>query len=219
MNVKWWVIVWQTSQMGYVNAAIGAIASLDVLFQSAPFTSNAPIWFPPLHAAVIAWYLGRSTTPAVGYLHVQGFTRDELWWHNLLSAFWCALAVWGPAAVLMLSPLRGVWQDVLQNPSFPYMAPAEHRFVWLALWEYAVSVPLCLYVAARWAHPARANGSGLVIAAVLLLLFFMSQDNVRLWRPDQPISGRWPLLCGGIVIAALAVLLGRQLARELEVQP
>jgi hypothetical protein len=219
MLVKWPVIRWQMRHMGVLNMAIGAIAGVYVLMRREPFNYTSPWWFAPLHAAAIAWFLGRSTTPAEGYLHLQGFGRDELWWHGVLSACGCALCAWVPAAVLLLTPLRGAWQDLLQNPSYPYMAPAEHRFVWIALWEYAVSVPLGLYAAARWGHPARGNDSGVLCAAVLIVLFIGTIETARFWAPQYALTDRWPLFSCGLAAAGVALVLGRQLFREREVQP
>lgn len=219
MTIKWVIIRWHLRQTGWFNLAIGALVAFYALMRSEPFARSIPAWFPPLHSALIAWFLGRSTTPSAGYLHVQGFSRDVLWWHGVLSAFGCALWTWLPAALLLLTPIRSIWQDLLQNPAFPYMAATEHRFVWISLWEYAVFVPLWMYVAARWAHPARGNGSGVIIALMLTVLFLVAVENARLSAPNVSIAQRWPLFCGGLAIALTAVLLGRQLAREVEVQP
>lgn len=218
MSITWSLIRWQMRSMQFWNGVVAIVATLHVLTCGRPFTNDSPWWFPPLHAAVIAWFLGRSTTPAAGYVHLQGFSRDRLWWHGVLSGYGCALCAWAPAAILILSPLRSTWQDWLQNPYFPYMAPAEHRFVWFALWLYAVCVPVAMYVAARWGHPARGNETGLVIGLLLLALLFSTVEAARLWVPGPVVFERWPLFGGGLLVAGIALLSGQRLFREVEVQ-
>lgn len=211
------LIRWQMRSMQFWNAVVTVFAAIYILTHSKPFTYESPWWFPPIHAAVIAWFLGRSTTPAVGYLHLQGFTRDRLWWHTLIAGYGCALCAWLPAALLILAPLRSNWQDWLGNPDFPYMAPVEHRFIWFALWQYAVAVPVGLYLAARWAHPARGNDTGIVLGLVLLGLLLTTIEDARIWSQGPVVLDRWPLFAGGLLVALIAALLGWKLSREVEV--
>lgn len=218
MSLKWPLIRWQMRLMQFWNAAIAIVATIYVLTRAKPFTYESPWWFPPLHAAVIAWFLGRTTTPAVGYLHLQGFSRDRLWWHGVVSGYGCALCAWLPAAILILTPLRSLWQDLAQNPYFPYMAPVEHRFVWFSLWLYAVCVPVSLYVAARWGHPAKGNDTGVVLGLLLLGLLLTAVEGARLWVPGSVVLEHWPLFAGGLILAGIALMSGRRLFREVEVQ-
>lgn len=219
MLVKWPLIRWQMRQMRFWNVVVAATTTVYTLTRTEPFQATSPAWFPPLHAAAIAWFLGRSTTPAAGYLHLQGFSRTALWWHTVVSAAGCALWAWAPAALVILTPLRSAWQDLLQNPSYPYIAPLEHRFVGIALWEYAVFVPLGLYVAARWGHPARGNDCGLISALPLVGLFWSGLHTMSLLYAGRSFAGKWPLLLAGVLVAGLALIIGQRLHREREVQP
>jgi hypothetical protein len=221
MFVKWPLIRWQLRQARNFNLVVATTVAVYVCTRSEPFNSvwTFPWWFPGVHAALIAWFVGRSTSPAAGYLHLQGFSRDILWWHTVLSACGCVLWGWLPAALLILTPLRSAWQDLLGNPSFPYMGPAEHGAVWLALWEYAVCVPLALYAAARWAHPARGNGGGFLCAVALMVLLVSSLTSRRAWFTELSFEEHWWLYAATVFVPGAALLVGCQLFREREVQP
>jgi hypothetical protein len=221
MSIRWPLIRWQLQQTKLLNLIVGVAAIIYVMTRKEPFTaiSTSPCWFPPLHAAVIVWFLGRANTSAAGYLHIQGFSRDTVWWHTLLSSVVCMMFAWGITALLIGTGLRSACQDLLQNPFFPYTAPVEVGFLWVWLWEYAMCLPLAFYCAGRWGHSARGNDAGLMGAALLTLLLLSSLATYRGWYSNFSFIQNFPLLLTSAVVACAALLAGRQLFCQREVQP
>ena len=133
---------------------------------------------------------------------------------NLPIKFRTVLATWLPCAVLILTPLRGLFQDYLLNPWFPVMAPTERLFLVRALLVYALLLPVFQYEWIRSSMPYRGLVSGHMLAIAYFVFAALLAE--RFWRFGFD-SGRWWLIGGFAVVSVILGLFGRWMHRRMEV--
>lgn len=93
--------------------------------------------------AAMATQLGRRRSPSEYFQYSHGFSRDTVWRHSLLAGMVSVFLAWLPAALLVWSPLREVYQDdIVSSEWFPFGAAFEtaypvhwliHAWFWLAM--------------------------------------------------------------------------------------
>ena len=114
------------------------------------FTKEVLIWqnawiaiFILSHSIAIAALSGRYRSRSFAFLYTRGFTRDELWFHKMLSSLLSVVAVWLPISMLVWLPMRSTIQDKLfESPYFPLMMIREAYVPWAWLVGYAILLPL-----------------------------------------------------------------------------
>ncbi len=217
-NFRWPLFAWQFRQLRLVTILAVVLSTGFVLWESQPleFDVSGPApFFVLIHSLIVVWVLGRVTNSSFGFLYVQGYSRDVLWWHLMGASCASVLAAWMPAAVLILLRFRSGFQEELNNFNFPLMAETEHSFVWWCLLAYGILVPLFHYAWIRGSQPSRGSASGFVIALGASFAAFSIWNGVRV--PDMP-SWTVLIMTSGFVLAASSLLIAsRKLHRQLEV--
>jgi hypothetical protein len=191
------------------------IACFYVLLTRAPLDWANP-WmglFVLGHSIAIAFGLGRYRSPAFAFLYTRGYSRDELWVHQILATALAVLAVWLPPALLVWLPVRSSVQEVLfRSPYFPILMMREVTVPWTWLAGYAILLPLFHYVWIRRAQPL-AGGDGVVLLAigtVVVIGIFMLFSWLPHWF--------WMLLGAlAVVMTAANLVAGLLLHRTIEV--
>jgi len=171
------LLKWQLRQLWLSNIVMLALGVPYVLLTKEPL-------IPPgnlvallaiiAHSGIMAACLGRISSPRIGFLYAQGFTRDQIWWHTLLASVVSATLVCGTTWLLMVTGLRAIIQDqYLESPCFPYAARAEGTFPFILLFEYALTIPLVHYSWVRANQPCGDAEAGLTlsIGGICLLLW------------------------------------------------
>ncbi len=136
------------------------------------------------HSIAIAFCLGRYRSPGFAFLYTRGYSRDQLWVHQVLVTVLAVLTVWLPLALLVWLPIRSSVQDVLfRSPYFPILMIREAVVPWAWLTGYAFLLPLFHYVWIRRAQPL-AGGDGVVLLAVgtvIVIGIFMLFGRLPHW--------------------------------------
>jgi hypothetical protein len=166
------------------------------------------------HSIAIASCLGRYRSPDFAFLYTRGYSRDELWLHEILATVLAVLVVWLPPLLLVWLPIRSSVQDVLfRSPYFPIMMIREAPVPWAWLAGYAFLLPLFHYVWIRRAQPL-ADGDGvmlLAIGTVIVVGIFMLFG----WFPRWFWTLLW-ILAAAITVTNLVA--GFLLHRKIEVE-
>ena len=124
------------------------------------------------------------------------------------------LATWLPCAILILTPLRGMYQDLQLNPWFPLMASTEWPFLTWALLVYVMVLPVFHYEWIRSAMPYRGIVSGHMLAIGFFVFAMLLGDRLSGYGTD-PMR---VVLIGGFAIAAMILFVfGRWLHSRMEV--
>jgi hypothetical protein len=166
------------------------------------------------HCIAIATLSGRYRSRAFAFLYTRGFTRDELWFHKMLSTVVSVLAVWLPMALIVWLPVRSYVQDNLfGSPYFPLMMIREASVPWMWLAGYAILLPLFHYVWIRRAQPLRGENGVvfLAVGVVIVITILMSFSRHPLWF-------RILIYVLSTVMIVTCLIAGRILHRNLEVQ-
>ncbi|NQV33497.1 MAG: hypothetical protein HQ515_12460, partial [Phycisphaeraceae bacterium] len=72
------------------------------------------------HCVALAMRLGNMQGDATEFLYTQGYTRDQIWTHLMVSTIVCVLAVWLPMALcLWLGVRSGIQDHVFVSPYYP----------------------------------------------------------------------------------------------------
>ena len=197
------------------------VACLWVLFTKEPLSLFQQIGLPTtfilLHSLAITAQLGKFRTAPFAYFYSRGFSRDKLWGHQMLASLLAVGWVWLPAALLVWTPARSAVQDLLyRSPYYPLMSPRE---VWVPLWwlaGYAILLPVFHYAWIRQAQPVRwpTSGNWLALALVVAFVTLFNVPNSAIRASAWYVHG---LLGGGVLIAAVLLIAGRRLHRQLEV--
>ena len=176
------------------------IACFYVLLARKPLDWANP-WmglFVLAHSVAIVFSLGRYRSPGFAFLYTRGYSRDELWLHQLLVTVLAVLTVWLPLALIVWLPIRSSVQDVLLgSPYFPIMMVQEVSVPWAWLAGYAILLPLFHYVWIRCAQPL-GGGDGAVLLAVgtvIVIGIFLLSGRLPHWF--------WMLL--GVLAAVVTV--------------
>ena len=166
------------------------------------------------HSIAIAFCLGRYRSPGFAFLYTRGYSRDQLWVHQVLATVLAVLTVWLPLALLVWLPIRSGVQDVLfRSPYFPILMIREAVVPWAWLAGYALLLPLFHYVWIRRAQPL-AGGDGVVLLAagtVIAIGIFMLFG----WFPRWFWTLLW-ILAAPITVTNLVA--GFLLHRKIEVE-
>lgn len=211
---------WQLRQLSAINLVAVAAVSMYVLLRQTPLV--APGEFPVflavcLHCGLIVWRLGHVTAPRTGFLHSQGFTRDEIWWQTFFASWASGLLVCGTAWLLIVTRLRCVVQDRwYQNMYFPFYAPEEVIVPWAWLFAYTIVLPLMHYVWVRANQPCRGAASGWMVMTLGLGMLVLTFDRlgVRHWESTSLL-----LFAALHVPAALLLVMGSwRLHRTMEIR-
>lgn len=190
--------------LGYVLLTPG------VLHWRTPF----PAVFIVVHSWLLGSRLGRFRASDVAFLYTRGYSRDSLWLHTVLASALSVLMAWLPGALTVWAGLRSLVQNrVFVSPSFPIMAVLETwvPVIWLA--GYLTLLPLFHCVWIRAAQPTRGRASGFFLATGLLAAALA----VTVTAP-RAFWFRWVMYGAGGVIAAVALLAGWRLHRQVEVE-
>ena len=207
-------------QLRWLTLVSAVTASSYVLFYDKVLdfrVDRFAILFVLAHSFSISRLVARVRSEAFAFLYSQGFSRDALWRHMWLATSASVLATWLPCAVLILTPLRGLLQDQLQNPWFPLMAATEWPFLIWSLLAYVLVLPVFQYEWIRSAMPFRDIVSGhvlsfgFVVFAVLLgeRFFMNSNPPLRWYSADWQPCGSNSMILG---------LFGRWMHDRLEVR-
>ena len=176
-RIKPALLKWQLRKLWLFNIVMLALGVPYVLLTKEPLIppgNLVPLSAIIVHSGIMAASLGRISSPRIGFLYAQGFTRDQIWWHTLLASVVSAILVCGTAWLLMVTGLRAYVHDqLLESPWFPYAARAEGAFPLILLFEYALTIPLMHYSWVRANQPYSDAEAGLTlsIGGVCLLLW------------------------------------------------
>jgi len=217
MNIQWPLFLWIFRPLRWLTFVSAMTATGYVLFHDKPLDFRGDgyaVVFTVLHSFLISRLIGRVRSEPFAFLYSQGFSRNALWMHVWLAAVASVLATWFPCAVLILTPLRGIYQDHQLNPWFPLMAATEWPFLAWALLVYAMVLPVFQYEWIRSAMPWRGIVSGHLLAigffafAILMGDRFLryGNDPVRVW-----------LISGFAIDSVILLVFGRWLHERMEV--
>jgi len=195
-----------------VVAAPGAFLYVLARRQPHDWHDLLPWVFIVFHSAAIAERLGKFGSGHFGFLYTRGFARDALWFNNALAGALSVLAAWLPVALLLWLGIRSAFQDLLLNPYFPIMAPAEAPLPVLWMAGYAVLLPAFHYAMIRRAQPTRGRYGAMLLSAGLAFAL-LTMIIVRF----RAVWFRHIAFAGGIIIAITVVVAGCLLHRRLEV--
>lgn len=187
---------------GYVMLMPGVlkVSALEILFLLA-------------HAKYMTGVMGRFRSGRFAFLYTRGFSRTVLWTHTILASITLTLLVWLPAALLVWTGARSAFQDFLQNPYFPIMAPRETFVPWTWLAYYAAFTSMLHYAWTRRACSYRGRLTGLLLTAGVCLLPFGLDAAFRV-NTDWV---RWSITGATLLAAFAAVLMSIGLHKEAEV--
>jgi hypothetical protein len=165
------------------------------------------------HSIAITTLSGRYRSRSFAFLYTRGFTRDELWFHKMLSTVLSVLAVWLPVSLIIWLPARSFIQDKLfVSPYFPLMMIREASVPWAWLGGYAILLPLFHYVWIRRAQPLRGE-NGVVFLAIGVVIVIATLMTFR-WHP---MWFRILIYCLSTVMIITCLIAGRILHRKIEV--
>ncbi len=147
------------------------------------------------------------------FLYTQGYSRDQIWDHLMVSTVVSVLVVWLPMALCLWLPLRSGAQDyVFLNPYYPLMYGREMSLPWLWLFDYGLFLPLFHYVWIRRAQPTR-DSNGAVFIAIGTVVVANTLVSFRF----QPMWFKGVVGLIAILMILTALIAGRLLHRSMEV--
>lgn len=218
MQIRWRLLFWIFRQLRWLTLVTAATSSLYVLFSNERLDfqrDSFAIVFVLLHSFLISRLMGRVRSEQFAFLYSQGIPRNVLWCHTWLAALSSVLATGLLCAVLIVTPLRGMFQNALQNPWFPLMAATEWPFLVWSLLVYAMVLPVVQYEWIRSATPYRDITSGHLLSlgfltfAVLLANRFSAFDPLHLQMVFIAVFAMVPVSLG---------IFGQWLHRRMEVR-
>lgn len=181
--VKPKLLLWQLRQLFLINAAAMVIAGLYTLLRAEPMVAPGELRMLMaviVHSAAVVWVLGRVSSRHVGFLHAQGFTRDQIGWHTFLASLLSAVLVCSTVLLLMVTGLRSFVADhVFESPWFPFMASGEYSLPFILLLGYAIVLPLMHYAWVRFNQPFGGAASGWMM--MISGLVFLIWSGSMLW--------------------------------------
>jgi hypothetical protein len=185
------------------------------------FAQQILIWQNPwiamfilVHSIAIAALTGRYRSRAFTFLYTRGYTKDELWFHKMLSTALSVLAVWLPASLIIWLSFRSFVQDkMFVSPYFPIMTIREAEVPWAWLAGYAILLPLFHYVWIRRAQPLR-DENGVVFLAIGVVIVISTLMTFRWYQHWFKIL----VYTLSIVMIITCLVSGKILHRNIEVQ-
>lgn len=172
-TIRWPLFLWLMRPLRLPNIVMIAVCSMYVIFCREPLLppgERKMLLAVILHSTIIAARLGRFSSRERGFLHAQGFTRDQMWWHTLLASSVSAVVTCAVIALLMMCGVRSVVQDQLfQNPYFPFMASAEYSTSLVMLLQYIIVLPAVHYVWIRAHQPVGDAAAGWMLTSMTLI--------------------------------------------------
>lgn len=168
-----------------------------------------------VHSIALAVRTGHMGNSSTEFLYTQGYTRDQIWLHLMLSTALGAVTVWLPMALCVWLSIRCQIQDqVFLNPHFPIMRKLEMAVPWFWLYGYALLLPLFQYVGMRQAHSARGgrNARAYAIGVVICAYLLISPGRVL---PTWFVNLVWLL---SLLVFVAMLVAGRLLHRCMEIK-
>ena len=217
MQFHWPLFLWMVRPLFWLSVASSAVAFGYIMLHAEPLDvrrDQTALLFIIVHSFLISRLIGRVRSGSFAYLYSQGFSRDVLWNHLWLASMASVLATLLPCALLILTPLRSLYQESQQNPWFPLMASTEWPSLVTALALYAVVLPVFHYEWIRSSMSFAGLVSGHMLALACLVVAFMLGDRLTGFRPD---SGRDWMLGGFALISVILAITGRWLHRRMEI--
>ena len=214
MTILWPLLFWIFRPLRWLTIFSVIGVTLYLLFQDQPLDfrrDSYVITFVLVHSFLISRLIGRVRSESFADLYSQGFSRNVIWSHCWLATLASVLITWLPAAILIVSPLRGQLQNALQNPWFPLMASTEWPYLCLVGLLYALVLPVFHYEWIRSAAPFRELISGHLLA----IGYFVFAATVfdRFWQ----MSHRWWIPACFMTVSLILGVLGRWLHQRIEV--
>jgi|GEM_PF-1414829 hypothetical protein len=168
-------------------------------------TINPAIVFVLVHCLCIVFSQGRTRCSPFGFLYSQGFSRRTLWCHSMLVSLGSVLIVCLPAALAVWCGFRAYYQDRIENPWFPFMAPLESSYPIFVLMLYFLVLPALNYAWVRSAQPWRGSITGYVVAGVMLVAIYFVLKSRHVW-PETNGFGVGMLIT--LSLASFVLLIG-----------
>ena len=163
------------------------------------------VLFVILHSVALVTMLGRPSA----FLYARGFSRDAIWAHTMLAHAAAVLTVWLAVGLIVWTPLRSMWQDlVMKSPFYPGAAFVDRCYPLGPLLGYAAMLPPLHYAWIRMAQPMRGRLAGVGLA----VWFAIGGVGAMLGAWESGWMGL-PTVC----VAALLLVWGWRLHRRLEV--
>jgi hypothetical protein len=196
--------------------AVALLVGIPYLLLAPGFLAFRNPWLNLLilvHCVALALRLGHMSRPSTEFMYTQGYSRDLIWLHIIISTLLSVLAVWLPLALCLWWPLRsGIQDHVLASPYYPLMRIRDSSLPWFWLYGYGLLLPLFHYVWIRRAQPGKGSEGavliaiGVVMAAYVMLIFPE--------HPDWFMTVAWML---SVVVALTTLVAGRLLHRSMEI--
>ncbi|MCA9059296.1 MAG: hypothetical protein KDA85_12390, partial [Planctomycetaceae bacterium] len=135
------IMRWQSRQLLPTTILFAFLAACWTLFCSdvlqpllTPYVAPAVI----LHGVLMCWQLGRNSPRHSGFLYIQGFSRDQIWWGTvtatLAAAALVSLTVW----LFITTHTRSAVQAALGNPWFPAAGSSDADCVFALFALYVI---------------------------------------------------------------------------------
>lgn len=171
-------MLWQLRQLKLINIIAIIVSGVWLILHQATMQIPGPFLLLPgtaVHCAAVVWTLGRATSRHTGFLHVQGLTRDQIWWHTFTATLISGGMVVLISAVIILSGLRAWVQDVwIESPYFLVPVSSENWIPLILVLHYAFILPLMHYVWIRANQPFRGTTAGWMMMSLGLCFYLWS---------------------------------------------
>lgn len=172
MNTQ--LILWQFRQTRFVNAFSATVAVAYITFADSVMQIPGTLGLllaVLLHSALIVFRLAK-TSRENAFLHVQGFTRDQIWWATWATTFLSAFMVTMASGLVIWTGLRHHVQDVvLESSWFVVHRPSENWIPLVILFHYTATLPLMHYAWVRASQPCKDTAAGWMLMCLGLLFY------------------------------------------------
>lgn len=168
------LILWQVRQTRLINVFAVAAAVVYIAAVEEPMRIPGTLGLllvVMLHSAMIVFRLGK-TSRENGFVYVQGFTRDQIWWATWATTLLSGMLVSAASGVVIWSGLRHFIQDtVMESPWFVVPVHSENVIPLLIVFHYVVMLPLMHYAWVRAGQPYRDTAAGWMLMCLGLFLY------------------------------------------------
>jgi hypothetical protein len=217
MQIRWPLFFWIFRPLLWLTLFSSVTATGYVLLQDKPLDFRIDSYAPTfvlVHSFLISRLIGRVRSESFAFLYSQGFSRDVLWGHVWLATLASVLATWLPCSLLILTPVRALFQDAMQDSWFPLMASTEWPFLAWGLLLYAMVLSVFHHEWIRLSMPFRGLVSGHFLA--LSYFVFATLLSNRLWD-HRTTAARYSLIGGIAIVSVILGVFGRWMHRRMEV--
>lgn len=165
------LIFWQLRQIRFANLIAVAVTTMYFLMNQTPMRipgTFVMLLGALLHSGFMTYRLCRSSRENA-FLHVQSFSRGQIWWATWIALFVSGLSVAVTCGLVVWSGLRSHVQDTVVGNPWYVIPNLDENWLPITLFvHYSVLISLLLYC------------------------------RIRVLRPfDDPAAG-WTLMCFGI---------------------